>query len=210
MRRVLAPSTVLALVLVPMLCACEEDGLLIEEDEVCFVRRDGQTVCMETYEAARFDASADGEGTSLDRPISAQGVLPWTNITWSAALAACREKGKRLCNADEWLDACDGVVGESVGTVYTYGDERDPSKCNAAGGAVVATGSFPACQSLLGLFDMSGNVWEWTGNDAETARARGGSFRSSQEHRCLGGDATMRFLLEEKSGEVGFRCCRDG
>lgn len=186
----------------------DEESLTAQEEEVCFNRRDGVPVCIETYEAARQDAAENAEGVASGPPRSIANVRPWTGITWEAALEACRAKGSRLCDRDEWIDACDGGIGEAEGSLYPYGETRDPSLCNVQGGGPVAGGRFTMCLSGLGTQDQAGNVWEWTGNAPSSAAARGGSFRSSQTHACLSGDRMQRFDPLQPNEEVGFRCCR--
>lgn len=194
-----------------VLAACEEDpGFAVREDEVCFERRDGVRVCIDVYEASRQDATATEEGVSDEPPRSTVARRPWVNITWSAAREACRAKGKRLCERDEWIDACDGGIGESEGQIYLYGETEDTTICNVdRPEGPVEGGSFMGCRSPLGTFDQAGNVWEWTGNRAQDGVARGGSFRSSQAHRCDSGDRLLRFPIEQPNVEVGFRCCRE-
>lgn len=207
-----AMKSVAAVTWMPVLAllACSDDpDFAVREDEVCFERRDGQRICIEVYEASRQDADAESEGTSEATPRSTADRQPWRNVTWSAALEACRAKGKRLCDRDEWIDGCDGEVGEDVGTTYPYGNERDPALCNVTGGGPAAGGASPMCVSAFGTFDQGGNVWEWTGNTRAAAAARGGSFRSSQTHDCQSGDRTQRFDPELPNVEVGFRCCRE-
>lgn len=192
------------------LASCSDDpGFSVLEDEVCFERRDGVRVCIEVFEASRQDATADAEGTSTDSPRSIAGRRPWVNVTWSAAREACAAKGKRLCERDEWIDACDGGVGETEGQAYPYGETRDTAQCNVGGGGPVAGGSFAGCASPIGTLDQGGNVWEWTGNTASAAVARGGSFRSTMSHECLSGDQFRRFMPDQPDAEVGFRCCRE-
>lgn len=193
------------------LLACSDDpDFAVREDEVCFERRDGQRICVEVYEASRQDASGDVEGSSEAPPRSTAGRRPWTNVTWMAAREACRAKGKRLCERDEWLDACDGGVGEDVGSTYPYGDTIDPTLCNVEGGGPIAGGTRATCVSAFGAFDMAGNVWEWTGNTTSSAVARGGSFRNSVLHSCGAGDTPPQtFRIDQPNEEVGFRCCRE-
>lgn len=190
--------------------ACSDDpALSVRDDEICFERRDGRRICVELYEASRPDATSTSVGTTNGIPRSIPGRLPWEEVTWEAARAACVEKGKRLCEADEWEDACDGTVGND-GLTFPYGDERDVTACNVSGVGPVPTGSNERCVSPFGVFDMGGNLWEWTGNTLDAAVARGGGYPSSQTHRCTSGpDFPNRFPPAAPNVEVGFRCCRD-
>lgn len=191
--------------------ACSETPPILDvnDPEICLNRRDGVRYCIEVYEASREDATETAGGsdeTSFSR--SRAGRLPWVNVTWAAARSACELKGKRLCDLDEWIDACDGEVGDG-GTMFTYGDARDESNmtCNTGSGAVEPTGDRAACTSGNKTFDQSGNVWEWTGNTRGAATARGGGFRSTQTHACE--STLMNIDLDAETAEVGFRCCRD-
>lgn len=205
------PGAVLFLALVVCAPGCGADEQFASRDEeVCLTRRDGAGYCIEVYEASRRDATATDAGSDDDAgPRSLPDRLPWTDITWEAARELCRKKGRRLCDRDEWIDACDGQVGESEGLVYTYGNDLDASRCNVGGAGVSAGGSFPVCLSPGGTLDQSGNVWEWTGNSLAVAAVRGGGWRSSQTHRCVDGDSTQIFAPTETSNDLGFRCCRD-
>lgn len=202
--------------------ACGGSSLVsAPQAEVCLEGRDGRRFCMYQFEASRRDATADDPGLqSSGAPQSSADKLPWTGVTWSEAKAACEAADRRLCERAEWLDACDGAVGEDEGTRYTYGDERNAAACraddaetccNTGNGGVAATGRFLGCRpEAHEIFDLSGNVWEWTGNEVGEARARGGAWPSTQRHECRSGDAALlEFSIQDQSDELGFRCCRD-
>jgi formylglycine-generating enzyme required for sulfatase activity len=210
---------ILALVSASMIFAsCSDSGPLETPDkEVCLMRRDGMRYCIDVYEASRRDAYAKactrdaemGCGPGKDTkspPRSLEGKIPWPEVTWGEAKAACELKSKRLCEADEWIDACDGVVGAG-GQRYTYGDTLDTTRCNVMSSGPVATGTIAGCKSPVNTHDQSGNLWEWTGNLRSTAAARGGGYRSDVVHECAS-TAMSGFDLDVPSPEVGFRCCR--
>ena len=69
------------------------------------------------FEASRPNADANTAGTMTHKPCSTNGVLPWTNVTWGEARAACcalnangqcaaNGTGWRLCDASTWKFAC--------------------------------------------------------------------------------------------------------
>lgn len=208
-RRPRTPNALRGLLVTCALVACEDTAeVAVGNDESCLTGRDGNRYCIDRFEASRFDASVDREGTDEGEPRTLPARRPWTNVTWFQAQDACRRAGKRLCSRAEWEDACDGVVGDG-GTRFTYGDVEDDTVCNVTGGSPVATGSFEGCVSVFDTSDQSGNVWEWTGETSDDALALGGSFRSSIQHRCTSGSQIRVFGLREESDELGFRCCRD-
>jgi formylglycine-generating enzyme required for sulfatase activity len=168
---------------------------------VCLVRKDGVPFCIDQYEAAHRDATKTSVG-SAPKAISFPYVLPWNNVSWMGALAACQAAHKRLCEGDEWIQACQGPRGY----VYTYGSTLSKTKCNVMkAGHPIGTGTSTACVSGFNTYDQSGNVAEWTGNTVDTASARGGSYRSSQTHACT--DESVAISPDTVSDEIGFRCC---
>ncbi len=191
-------------------CACNGDPKLdVPDQEVCITGRSDHRYCIWTFEASKKDATSTGEGMDPSEARSIAERVPWTDITWEASREACRAKALRLCERDEWIDACDGAAGEAEGTIYTYGDTLDASRCNVSGEGKKASGSAANCKSSFDVFDLSGNVWEWTGNTLASAAARGGGFRSSQTHRCKDGDTMKIADPTDETPEIGFRCCRD-
>jgi hypothetical protein len=161
----------------------------------------GTMVCVDRHEASQGPA---GEALSV------AGAEPWTSVTWDDAAAACEASGggKRLCDEEEWFQACEGPAR----LAYPYGESYDEDRCNGlehGAGVPVQTGSMAGCEGgVPGLFDMSGNVWEWVDRCADgLCRVRGGSFnRREVGLRC---SADLGFDPAERYGAIGFRCCRD-
>ena len=167
------------------------------------------------YEASHPDATLISAGSDSSKACSLAGVLPWVNVDWNGASSACTAAGGRLCGADEWGDACDGVKG-SGGSTYPYGNTYQGSTCNgydAGKGGAVPTGSMTGCISSFGAYDMSGNVWEWTNEASGSNRViRGGSFDGVNGYL----ECSARDYVDPTSsnysvgyGPFGFRCCQD-
>ena len=141
------------------------------------------------YEASRPDATSTSQGGNSTRSCAKAGVLPWSNVTETAAAQACASvkdstgAPMRLCTDTEWQTACEGPAGPysnaysySTGnTVYTSGVCNDvnyranpaawptgftSSQATSAGKLCYA--SWPGSTSATKAYDMSGNVMEWT------------------------------------------------
>lgn len=155
---------------------------------------------------------------------------PIVCVDWCDAFAYCAWAGKRLCGAigggsltsrdyldparSQWLFAC-SVHGIQA---YPYGDAYDGKACNGRDyglAGIVDSGAIASCVGgYAGIFDMSGNVWEWEdacATDAGTTqcRHRGGSFAESspEKLRCDSGGQVNSALNTFTAGNVGFRCC---
>ncbi|MBI5481071.1 MAG: SUMF1/EgtB/PvdO family nonheme iron enzyme [Deltaproteobacteria bacterium] len=157
-------------------------------------------VCMDRYEASR------GNG---DKAASVEGAMPWVNLSQKDAQAACEEAGKRLCTKEEWTAAC---TGPPPGRTYPFGDNYAPKTCNAVdngAGAAVPSGSLKGCTGAFPqLYDLVGNVWEWTAScGLGKCRVRGGSFKSNGKSvKCVAG---ADFGTGDSDETIGFRCCRN-
>ena len=71
------------------------------------------------YEAAHPDATVADGGKMNHRACSKPNVVPWRNVTWVEAEAACQAADPvlHLCTEAEWERACAGASGWSTPTV---------------------------------------------------------------------------------------------
>jgi formylglycine-generating enzyme required for sulfatase activity len=140
------------------------------------------------------------------------GKLPKVGVTWGEASGLCESQGKRLCSEREWERGCKGPKNNR----YLYGNLWEEGACNtenklAKDGVLAEAGDFNKCANDYGLFDMSGNIAEWTdtGGAVKTNNPvlRGGSYdRAGYWSRCA---ARIENAPETKGPSIGFRCCRD-
>jgi formylglycine-generating enzyme len=157
-----------------------------------------------------------------------RGGYPWIMVDWNEARATCARDGKRLCTEAEWTFACEGEAA----TPYPYGYARDPEACviDRPWRAVDAeaflprdseralveldrlwqgepSGARPRCRSPFGVYDMTGNVDEWTTSvvPAERPSILKGGYWAPVRDRCR---PTTRTHGEDFSFyQEGFRCC---
>lgn len=158
------------------------------------------------------------------------GANPVIVVTYTEAAGMCKSQGKRLCNESEWTFACEGEEA----TPYPTGYVRDAEACVVdqpwkpfAEGALSPrdgekarneldrlwqgrpSGARPACKSALGVYDMTGNVDEWT----HTVRTEGyasvlkGGYWGPVRARCR--PATRAHNEQFVAYQQGFRCCAD-
>jgi hypothetical protein len=156
------------------------------------------------------------------------GQNPVIVVTFHEAEAMCGKSKKRLCSESEWTFACEGEEARP----YPYGFSRDATACVVdrgwrpfAEGALQPrdsaqareeldrlwqaepSGSRGACKSPFGVYDMTGNVDEWTGSVRTTGfrSVLKGGYWGPVRARCR--PATRAHDEDFVAYQQGFRCC---
>ena len=139
---------------------------------------------------------------------NSRGKEPLRDISFFEARNKCLSAGKRLCAGNEWEAACAGEHGVQ----YPKSSSPVEQNCNVVGNRffsnrIAPSGSFPDCKSPAGVYDMNGNVEEWTdGFEGDSAFVYGGSWHHDLAHA----QCSSRLPLIKSKGffYVGFRCCK--
>jgi len=89
--------------------------------------------------------------------------FPVAYVSWFDADEYCRWAGKRLLTEEEWEKAARGPDSFQ----YPWGNLFNPDLGNISKGPVMAAssvsvGRYENGKSPYGVYDMIGNVWEWT------------------------------------------------
>ena len=148
-----------------------------------------KTVCVDAYE---YPNTADEN--------------PRDMVSHEEAVSLCEQAGKHLCTIEEWQAACRGKDK----TRYSYGDSYKQNKCNTNTKAVKRSGRKEQCRSWWGMYDMNGNLWEWTSSTSKDHPnmflVAGGAWNTNNGSQCT--ESKFSFYPQNQYPSVGFRCCR--
>jgi len=151
----------------------------------------GKTVCIDVYEFP-----------------NKHGEKPRNMVSQNAAVMLCENAGKRLCSIDEWQAACQG----NQNLRYPYGNAYNQTKCVTdlkSAKEPNRSGYAEHCRSYYGMYDMSGNLWEWTSTPAEREGlflVAGGAWNTQNASGCS--ETKFSFYPQNEYPFVGFRCCK--
>jgi formylglycine-generating enzyme required for sulfatase activity len=154
-----------------------------------------------------------------------QDDKPVRIVTWMIADEYCRAMGKRLPTEAEWEKAARGPDGFQ----FPWGNEWNPDYLNAGQEEqeIMPVGSYEKGKSPYGVYDMAGNVMEWT---ADWYQAYPGAEYESplygKQRRVVRGGGwggighyviphyfraayRYNFPPDKAFNDVGFRCAKD-
>ncbi len=213
------------------LMGCTEGDTRCQDDEKPTNSRKVAPFLLDPTEVtvAQFRAfvSATGHSAPSSAGFEQDGRHPVVNVSWDDADAYCRWGGGRLPTEAEWELA---ARAGSTDWPYPWGKSIDHSQANYEGvqgrdkwARTSPVAAFPP--SRWGLFDMTGNAWEWCG-DAYTPDYYAGSgsgegaatyarLRVLRGGSWLGGEGYQRvssrswYPRTRHMFNISFRCARD-
>lgn len=136
-----------------------------------------------------------------------KGETPMNGVSFDDADALCARQGKRMCTEREWERACRGPLG----TVFTEAMRYIAGDCNLNSSGATPSAQFGNCTNGYGVYDMTGNLWEWADGiyspETPWPIIKGGSYQKGP----LFSSCYARFTQPPVQSDegTGFRCCAE-
>jgi formylglycine-generating enzyme required for sulfatase activity len=137
-----------------------------------------------------------------------KGAHPVVGISYHDAQAFCNWLACRLPSAEEWEKAARGTDGRSYPWGESWQDGRYCNNWGAMSSGTTPVDRYPEGRSPYQVWDLVGNVWEWTSSEYQSPLMHqlcGGSWRSFSQFAMR---VTQRdwMLLDDGRDDLGFRC----
>jgi len=212
------------------------DSTMVRITNFCIDPYEVHLVDIKSGEDHPFNKVPPPKPTNL-KAVSSAGVFPQAYMSQVVSEMVCRNAGKRLCSSEEWLLACSG----NQGWKYPYGPTEARGTCNTNRGKHVLdiifpeiphmkrvgkhfndprlapiyltkSGEYGRCVSPFGVYDMDGNLSEWTGDkvakgDGIHGVFKGETFNGGYNSGCKRGTNAHAEWYHDYS--LGTRCCAD-
>ncbi len=211
--------------------ASENDDIIITSQNVTGYYKGDKNWPADIYKFAYFNDIDSRSGfnppnefvikwRSVDGKQESYNNHPITEVTWFGANAFAEYYGMRLPNKEEWEKA----ARANNGYKFPWGNNFDSTKVNFKdSGDIYDNDTTPVgfyngdnntsdSYSPYGIYDMSGNVWEWTNswkNQSPGKVLRGGSHKSKSKSELYAWfEPTYGYSPNNSSSDIGFRCVK--
>ncbi len=211
------------------------DAMAIIDGRFCIDRYEGTLVEVNGEDEIPWSAFEMPVAGKSFRAVALPGVMPQGYISGAQAQVACENAGKRLCKPVEWRTACMGPKKQTWGYGASHADnkcndrgkspmlhfypqvneswtlvgmtEMNDSRLNQLEGSLVKTASETECTNDYGVYDMVGNLHEWTNDPNGTFQ--GGYYLDTHQNGDGCGYRTTAHEFTYHDYSTGFRCCAD-
>lgn len=149
-----------------------------------------------------------------------QAKFPVVGVSWDDASNYAKWAGKRLPTEEEWEFAARGTSN----FLYPWGNEWEQGNANVGTKMFVEVGQYKGV-SPFGVYDMSGNAWEWTSSDfnaypngklpdafagkTNLKTIRGGSFEATKDFATTTYRIGWAATGADNYSRTGIRCVKD-
>lgn len=203
----------------------EKEGVLVDSvvaaGSLVFIKTDGPVQLNDysqwwEWKQGAFWAAPEGEGSNIEDRMN----HPVVQVSFEDVNAYARWAGMRLPTESEWEYAASG--GENI--TFAWGNENAkqagkkanfwqgffPFQNTVEDGFIGTAPIKSFAPNKFGLFEMSGNVWEWCVSSSGQPIVKGGSFLCNDSY-CSGYRISSRMPNDRESSlnHTGFRLVKD-